>query len=177
MEKERHLDRLATVCKIFTDARVAELRTENENLRLQLFWKDHSVQALEKVIREANTWDKSPKCNCWKCAVTGRMDNDTVIDEPKKCDFIPWFEEKITTCGLIAGSILRDSKEQTHMSNSLNHVWDVDCHFVKIPMMGGDWSAITYGSKFWKAKTVNDPELKKLEKLFELIGPDALSDE
>lgn len=177
MEKEKHLDKLVTVSKIFVDARITHLRTENENLRLQLFWKDHNVQAMEKVIREANTWDKSPKCNCWKCAVTGRMDDDAVIDEPKQCDFIPWFEQKIAACGLISGFVLGESERKTHISNTLNGVWDVDCHFVKIPMMGGDWSGITYGSKLWKAQTANDPELKKLEMLFEMIGPDELSDE
>ena len=169
MEKQRSLDRLVTVSKIFRDARFEQICKENAELRLQLFWKDHNTQMLEDAMRHANNWEKSPKCNCWKCSLSGRKDDDVEVDELKTCEFIPWFEEKITACDLTIGYVQMGSTSKYHMSNNLNPVWDVDCHFVKIVMMGGDWSAFTYGSKLWDAKTVNDPELRKLEKLFKLL--------
>ena len=154
------------------DARVAELRRENEELHLRLFWKDYSVHKLQEMMRMANCWDNSPRCNCWNCAVTGRKDDDALVDGNKKCEFIPWFGAKVAACDMISGYILRTSTFSDHVSNPLNGVWDTDCHIIKIPCIGEDFGAITYGSKLWKAKTVNDPELKKLEKLFELLNPD-----
>ena len=154
------------------DARVAELRRENEELRLRLFWKDYRVSKLQKAMQMANCWENSPNCNCWQCAVTGRMDCDTLVDESRKCGFISWFEAKVAACDLIVGYVLRDSTQSQHVSNPLNGVWDTDCHIVKIVMFGGDWSLFTYGSRLWKAKTVNDPELEKLKKLFELLSCD-----
>ena len=62
------------------------------------------------------------------------------------------------------------------MSNPWDSVFDVDCHFVKLCENGGGWFMFTYGAKLWSAKTINDPELKKLEKLFELLNVDELSD-
>jgi hypothetical protein len=163
MEKQKSLDRLVTVSKIFRDARFEQLCRENAELRLQLFWKDHNDRMLKTVMEKVN------KCNCWQCAVTGRMDKDDGVDDSKKCEFIPWFEEQLITCGITSGNVLKVSVSQHHISGSWNPVWDVDCHLVKIPMIGGDWSAFTYGLKLWKAKTVDDPELKKLEKLFNLL--------
>ena len=176
MEKEKSLDRLVTVSKLFRDARFEQVCRENADLRLQLFWKDHNVQALITAMEHANNRDNSPKCNCWNCAVSGRMDEEVGVYESKPCEFILWIEEKITICGLTSGRVLPESTPQEHTSDTWNSVWDVDCHFVKIPMVGGEWSAFTYGAKLWSAKTINDPELKKLEKLFELLNVDELSD-
>ena len=137
MEKERSLDKLITVSKVFMDARVAELRTENEKLRLQLFWKDYNVQSLAEVMRTANNWAKSPKCNCLGCAVSGRMDGDVEADNTRVCTYVPWFEEKIAECGLTFGYPLRTSTHHRHMSDTWGAVYDVDCHFVKLGR--GDW--------------------------------------
>ena len=181
MEKQRNLDRLATVSKVFMDSRVVELRRENEELRLRLFWKDHNVQMLEKVMKEANQMDNAPKCNCFRCVLTERMDGDVVYDN-QSCTFIPWFEEKIKLCDLTTKYYTDLSLESTdyriHVSDtSGNPVFIADCHFVKYCTTGIDWGSFSYGSKLWKAKTVNDPELRKLEKLFELMGPYPPSDE
>ena len=156
------------------DARVAELRRENENLRLQLFWKDYNVQSLQEIMRTANNWHKSPKCDCLICAVSGRKDEEIETDNARACAFIPWFEEKIDMCGLKFGYAFQDSTNHPHMSNTLNGVLDVDCHFVKVGR--GDWLMFTYGKKLFRAQTVDDPELKKLKKLFQLLDDDSLSD-
>ena len=162
---------MTTVSKLFRDARFEELCKENAQLRLQLFWKDHNVQMLKTAMDFANSSDKSPKCNCLNCALCGRMDEDDVYDDAKKCAFTPWFEAKIAECGLTYGYENQESTEQEHMSNKGIYVCNIDCHLVKDPTHDGDWGSFTYGSRLWKAKTVNDPELKKLEKLFELLEP------
>ena len=172
MEKERSLDRLITCSKLFRDARFEEICKENAELRLQLFWKDHHCQILKTVMKNANL--NSSECNCMHCFLSGRTNEDVEIDKEKNCEFVPWFEEKLAACELIYGNVLRDSCSQDHISCRNGGVWDVDCHFVKLPMIGGDWHAFTCGSKLWKAKTVNDPELGKLVRLFKLLDPDYL---
>lgn len=170
MEKERSLDKLVTVSKVFMDARVAELRRENEDLRLQLFWKDHSVHLLRDVMGAANNWDKSPKCNCLSCAVSGRIEGDVESDDARDCAFVPWFEEKITECGLTFGHTLPDSTNHSHISDTWGGVYDVDCHFIKLGR--GDWNFFTYGKRLYQAKTIDDPELKKLKELIKLLLDD-----
>ena len=174
MEKERSFDKLITISKVFMDARVAELRRENENLRLQLFWRDYNVQSLEALMGTSNNWDRSPKCNCWSCAVSGRMDDGVEVDGARVCAYNPWFEEMIDECGLKFGHVRPDSTHHNHMSNTMNGVWDGDCHFVHVTR--GDWFQFTYGKRLYKAQTVDDPELKKLEKLFQLLDADSLRD-
>jgi hypothetical protein len=171
MEKEESVDRLSVVCRLLMDERVSGLRREVEELRLKLFWKDHSVQKLNEAMAEANhAWDNSPKCDCCNCLVAGRTDDDWVADDSKPCKFVPWFDEMFTVSGLTYGYVLDTSSHSDHISDSWNSVWDTDSHIVKLHTMSGDWSAFTYGSRLWKAKTVKDTELKKLEKLFQLLG-------
>ena len=172
MEKQRSLDKLISVSKIFMDARVAELRSENENLRLQLFWKDYNVQSLRDVMERANNWPNSPKCNCLSCAVSGRIDQDVSTDNARVCTYVPWFEEKFVACGLTSGYALPTSTYHPHMSDTWNSVCDVDCHLVNIGR--GDWVFFKYGKRLYQAQTVDDPELKKLQNLFHQLDADAL---
>ena len=44
------VDRLALVCKVLLDARFLELKRENERLKLSLFWVDHSINTLKKLM-------------------------------------------------------------------------------------------------------------------------------
>jgi hypothetical protein len=172
MEKERSLDKLITISKVFMDARVAELRRENEDLRLQLFWKDYDVHSLLDVVTNSNNWEKSPQCNCLTCAVSGRTDGEEEIDSDRKCAFIPWLEEKITECGLTFGNTTMGSSNHSHLCNTLNGVWDVDCHLVKLGR--SDWRAFSYGKRLYQAQTADDAELKKLKILFEQLDAETL---
>lgn len=61
-----------------------------------------------------------------------------------------------------------------HMSCDLP-VHDVDAHFHHITR--DDWYMWTYGAKLRKAKTVNDPELHKLQILFHSLSEAANPDE
>ena len=172
MEKERSLDKLITISKVFMDARVAELRRENEDLRLQLFWKDYNVQSLQDVMASSNNWEKSPKCNCLICAVSGRTFGDEELDDERNCAFIPWLEGKIAECGLTCGHTALGSSNHSHLSDPWNGVWDADCHLVKLGRK--DWRSFSYGKRLYQAQTAEDAELKKLKNLFEQLDADTL---
>ncbi len=51
--------------------------------------------------------------------------------------------------------------------DSGNDVLDDGAHFTNLG--SDDWVAWTYGSKLWKATSVRDPELAKLERLFHTL--------
>ena len=177
MEHQRSIDRLATVSKVFMDARLLTLRRQNEELRLELFWTAHSVQKLQIAMKKANTgYERSIGCKCWKCSLAGIIDG-TVVDRSKTCQFIPWFEAKIKQCDLIHEGMPPQHMHVTHVSDSSGCVCDVDSHFVESDVMGVFMYKFTYGSKLWKAKSVDNPELKKLKKLFQLIDVESASDE
>ena len=64
--------------------------------------------------------------------------------------------------------------------NELDVVPDYDTHIANLPSDDPrfrykdtlhEWSEFAYGSKLFKATTVNDPELKKLVALFEWLVP------
>jgi hypothetical protein len=176
MENQKSIDKLAVICKVFMDARVLALRKENELLRLQLFWRDHKIQKLVVAMNKANFGrEDSIKCSCWKCASAGRIKEGVKVDLHQTCRFIPWFEAKLTECGLTYENLPHTHSHTFHVSNSMAPVCDVDSHFVETAMMGGFIHKFTYGSKLWKAQSVESPEIKKLEKLFELITHESLS--
>ena len=163
MEREKHLDRLVTVSKLFMDARVAELRSENEMLRLQLFWKDHTPEKFRTFIGKAMMGANSPKCGCFRCfCISKKIPR---APGPGPCKFIPWLESTIAACGMTSGR--GDSGEMEfrmdHMDGDM--VYRTEVHVVFD--MGID--GCSYGAKLWKVKLVDDPALQKLDKLFEVL--------
>jgi hypothetical protein len=44
------VDRLALVSKVLLDSRFLELKRKNERLTLSLFWVDHSINTLKKLM-------------------------------------------------------------------------------------------------------------------------------
>jgi hypothetical protein len=52
--------------------------------------------------------------------------------------------------------------------DSGNNVLDDGQHFTNLG--SDDWVYWTYGSKLWKATSVRDPELTKLERLFHTLN-------
>lgn len=177
METQASFDRLATVSKIFYDARVVELRKRNEQLELELFWVKHTIQRLRRAMKNANYgWIRfpvqSPSCDCWKCSMSGRISKITIVDKNKECEYIPWFEALISECDLTYDGSPAPHKHLHHASDPKGRVCDVDSHFVETSMTGGFMCKITYGAKLWKAKSINDPELKKLDRLFKILETD-----
>lgn len=142
-------DRLALVCKIVLDQQVLNLRREVEELKLQLFWKDHDVRALAAKMRQAN--QNGPRCACDACACMryhlfpGHMFPTPYMLED--CAFAPWFESLLSQFGLTS-----------------------DHHIIhKNTKFPGAWVEFEYGPALLDAKSIHDPELKRLRRLFNAL--------
>ena len=162
-----HIDKLALISKLILDERVLELRREIEALRLELFCRDHNIGRLTALMREAN------RCECCQCEFVGIYcpTIPRVTTLVQTCIFDDWFHSLIVSCGMTVGE-LQDNQSSVdfHMSHAYNldgqRVYDVDAHFYQRHEIFSFWK---YGSKLWKAKSVNDPELQKLKRLFERL--------
>ena len=162
------VEKAVFVCKLLLDQRVIELKNENEHLKLQLFWKTYNPTHLKELMAAG----LGPKCGCMACCVIGRKpDNEEEVanHNPWACTFKPWFEQKITKCGMTIG-YGTDGVTDGSLVDDYNSLYDVDCHFNSLARQ--DWVCWSYGSKLWKATSVNDPELKKLAALFKVLDLD-----
>jgi len=171
---DRSLDRLALVSKIMLDERVIALRKENELLRLQLFWKDHCDSQLKILMEQAN--QSGPNCSCLACGACGRMDLESRQIRPmdSTCKFKRWFENILASCDMtcVTGVFKGMEPAGQHMSCVRGDCpYDVDAHFHHLAHE--DWVSWIYGAKLWKAQSVNDPELLKLKRLFEVLETEA----
>ena len=167
----RGLDKLALVSKVLLDQRVIELRREVEELRLRLFWKDHSKQRLEKLMGQANSYgDNAPKCVCLACGMKGRIEDEDMGDAVStSCTFAPWFKERLVQCGLtfqpMTADISGTSLGRPWMMEGVE-VFDVDVHFL---LATDDLLGFFYGTKLYDANSTKDPELQKLAALFDTL--------
>ena len=164
------VERLALVAKVLMDTRLLELKRENEELKLKLFWKEHSPSMLMQAMAAANKMGAGPRCACLTCIVGGRCANGTRGFAPYpfvheydrchlRCQFQPWFEAKIGEAGMRVGvDAVRDDGQ--HFSN----------------LGSADWNEWVYGSRLWQASSVADPELGKLQRLFRALTPPALDE-
>lgn len=167
------VERLAMVSKILFDTRLLELKRENEALRLKLFWKEHNPKELDKAMYLANT--ANPACSCLACAVSGRYKSEPgEVAEKKPCTFKPWFEQVLREHDMSVCHVVDMPRVDGSVCNSHNDVFDDGQHFTNFA--GCDWKWWAYGSKLRKATSVRDPELAKLERLFQYLdtlGEDA----
>lgn len=150
----------------------AALRSENEMLKLQLFWTKHTTTKLKDAMIWANQKSDGVNCNCHACAVSGRKDSDNGLTASAyNCLFKPYFEALLTECGLCVGSCNGETSNAfEHFSDdSGNSVDNSDSHLVTIGR--DDWVAFTYGAKLWREpRSEKDAELQKLKLLFELLN-------
>ena len=170
------VERLALVSKILFDTRLLELKRENEALKLKLFWKEYNPCHMNAAMYLANTADGGPSCSCLACAVSGRYASDDFeVVERKPCVFKAWFEQVLRehdmsiAVGLPAVPVWVNGI----VVDSHNDVLDDGQHFTNLG--ADDWVSWTYGSKLWKATSVRDPELAKLQRLFrtlKIVGGD-----
>ncbi len=147
-----------------------ELKEENETLRLRLFWKEYGQTELSAAMRLANFIEGGPQCSCLACAVSGRHKSECGgTDENKPCTFKSWFEQMIRDHNMSIGYGIPDEPIWVTggVCGSRNKVLDDDKHFTILGRE--DWSHWTYGSRLWKATSVLDPELAKLESLFKTL--------
>jgi len=161
-------DKLLLVSKIFADERLSELLTENRVLKLKLFWKDHAISQLQNAMINANQKDSGPGCKCVVCSVCGRNDRYDGYEELDfDCTFKPYFENLLRECGLqsMNNNEVNPKVVELHMSDDTgNVVYNADTHLVRIGR--NDWDTFSYGAKLWKAASIDDPEIKKLQTLF-----------
>jgi hypothetical protein len=166
--------RLAEVSKIFYDKELIETRKENERLKLTIFWMRYGVQPLREMMAVANECHPdAPRCACLACVVGGRYASyhNTYDPNCRECKFKPWFEQRLKKCEIDVqiGHPSKDINFIFHECNS-NFVLEMDSHLVNMGRL--DWNFFTYGSKFFKATTVEDPELQKIKTLFEELDRD-----
>jgi hypothetical protein len=161
------VDRLAVVCKVLLDTRVLELRRENEALRLRLFWKEHGPEQLKAAMRAANGAAGGPGCGCLGCKVSGRGELAfSNVAGKEACAFKAWFEETLNGLGMDVAVGLPAEETWVHVQevDPDSALLDDGAHFTNLG--ADDWVAWTYGSRLWKAASVSDPELAKLQRLF-----------
>jgi len=145
----------------------AELRSQIDDLRYLLYWKDRNTDKLARMILRFNMGTPYLKCDCHWCIIAGYYDGDLFSDDlSKKCRLRQKLREIITECGMTA---LQQGNNQgiKHCSNEQEHVFDLDCHFV---FPKGQDGIVTYGAKVWKAE-LDSEELRKLDHLFEVLDP------
>ena len=148
-----------------------KLQRENEALQLKLFWKEHSYEIMENAMCRANEAEGGPRCSCLTCQVRGRYSPGVTQNEP--CTFKPWFEQVLREHDMSIGRgwpdvPLWDVWFDGSVDESRAQVLDDGQHF---SLRGKrDWFRWTYGSKLWKATSVCDPELAKLERLLHYLN-------
>jgi hypothetical protein len=165
------VEKVIFTCKILLDQRVIELKKENELLKLKLFWAKHNSDYLKEAMACWNQDISGPRCACLACVTSGRASDDDILEEGNNsgtfnCTFKPDFEQKITECGMTFGSNFNNRLDGSIVDDQ-NLVFDVDCHFANVAR--ADWNCWTYGLKLYNAKSVEDPELKKLVALFNTL--------
>jgi hypothetical protein len=158
-----YFDRLALVSKVFMDKRFLRLRRQNECLKLELFWKTYNLDMLRKEMYETHTVCNLFYCNCVSCVTNGRMldmDDDPVMAEhyagwPRctECPYKVWFLDFI---------------EEMHMEYRYDdsEYWTDSGYFVMYDLE--NWS-FGYGSYLVDERSVCDPELRKLEGVFDTL--------
>ena len=177
------VERLSLVCKVLMDTRLQELKRENEALKLQLFWKEHNPCMLKRAMDVANKGEGGPLCACLACIVGGRCADGTqgfapyafahAYDEQLvmsthdrchlRCQFKPWFEDRIRESGMS----VRELPLSVWVDTGVVGVPDDGHHFVNLGRV--DWNAWVCGSRLCKASSAADPELAKLRSLFQAL--------
>ena len=176
------VERLSLVAKVLMDTRLLELKRENEELKLKLFWKEHNPSMLKQAMAAANTRDGGPRCKCLACIVGGRCANGTQGFAPYpadeyddhfvlsrgdichlRCQFKPWFEALIQG----AGMSVRELPSSVWVGGGVVGVPDDRHHFIKMGRV--DWNDCVYGSRLRAASSAGDPDLGKLNRLFRVL--------
>ena len=143
------VERLSLVSKLLFDSRLCELKRENEELRVKVFWLEHSTEKLAERMQRGNCSEDGPRCTCYECLESGRF--HPLYAGPGtdrcmwRCTFKPWFEERVAACGMSVGEDGADT-----------HFWH-----------GESWQ---YGGKLKDVRRSDNPELCKLQALFAVLG-------
>ena len=177
---------LALASKPLYDREMLELRSENESLKLKLFWKDYNVHKLHKAMQSGNSFPAdAPYCQCQTCVhfkrsvrprkkgpLHGGASGGSAPLYDAVCKFGPWFASAARRFGLTVkkaswGMHYDSTQLMEHDSNPELEVLDLDCHLVNTD--GHEWTHFTSGRRLWGATTADSPELKKLSEFFRYL--------
>lgn len=181
------VERLSLVAKVLMDTRLLELKRENVELKLKLFWKEHNPCMLRQAMAVANKIDGGPRCTCLACIVGGRCEYGTqgyapypfahmydehlVMTQSDRChlhcQFKPWFDQRIRESGMSVREMPSSVWLDGRVVDDDMEVLDDGHHFINMGTV--DWNAWVYGSRLRNASSVTDPELGKLERLFRVL--------
>lgn len=130
-------DNLIVASQVLYDARISELRHENEELRVKVFWLESDLDLnLESIISMHYGYTET-RCGCGSCLVY-RGGWPLTNGE---CKWKPLFEEVLDKFKLTHSP--EDSSETTF----LGMIWSgVDSHLCS--GIGGNWGDPGYGKKF-----------------------------
>ena len=166
-KKWEGVELLTLASKAFMDTRLLELKKKNERLKLQRFWQIYGAGQLQNQLRGYQWIIGAVHCECVSCKKYQRFkrpphrlpDEDEEAEAESNaryyanktwdvCEYQPWFIQFL------------DDMESDVGELNFDHV------FVQ-----GDslhW-CFGYGVKFLNARSVADPELRKLEEIFETL--------
>jgi hypothetical protein len=181
----RALDRLATVSRLFFEQRVVDLRKENEKLKAQNAWHEFGPEALQRALFIASSSTYTPvTCACRACWKARRFDTEYESMDHIMAEFQrgETRECMIKECLLIHAhqlglsvvtrqeTVLPDTLDPESFVKEARRRYDrcPDAHLEVWDQCDGGWE-IVYGSKFASAQFHTNPDLGKLQELFEII--------
>jgi hypothetical protein len=163
-KKWEGVELLTLASKAFMDTRLLELKKRNERLKLKRFWSIYGASKLQKQLRSYQWCIGAVHCECVSCKKYKRFEplRPHVPDEDEAewnaryyanktwdvCEYQPWFLEFL------------DDMERDVGELNFDHIFvegDSLCWF------------FGYGPKFLNARSVADPELRKLEEIFDTL--------
>lgn len=158
-EVARQLSRLfISTSSILKDKVIEDLMKKNRKLEVDLWLERHNGDFLFQEMSQANNMHRDKiNCSCRECVgcerwymhvFTGGSDED--------CEFTPWFERKLAEIGITF------SRTESTDDPVLEDVHLVDCGAFP-------WGKVRYGNKLRDALDKDDPEIKKLDDLFEIL--------
>jgi hypothetical protein len=192
--QQQQIDRLATTCRLLYDVRVIAQRQEIERqkqqieqLKIDIFWRDHSLHRFNEAMKMANLLHV--QCTCQVCT---RKKNDCAIfhhddfdiDE-NACTFLPWLYRKMDEHDFLVvvgfGVMHYFGAPGVGRLDKRNHCVPDLCHFANttLPDLRGyrhtpgskgpecatrpqrDFGLFRFGVFLTGAETVDDPNLKK----------------
>jgi hypothetical protein len=154
------VDLLALASKAFMDARFLELKNENERLKLERFWQSYGPDKFSRQLSSFHWRACWFRCGCVSCVENNRFEPMAPYppdeDEAREyanyrwehCEYLPWFLEFL------------DDMERDVGEINFEHI------FIEGNSLEWTWG---YGPKFLNARTVADPELRKLEEIFDAL--------
>ena len=144
-QNSRQFARLALCSHVFYEREIIEQQKEIESLKLKLFWKDYDVSELVKCMKFASR----------RRLVSQSSSYYDILD----MDYFMWTGPVIQSYGLEVQVVDWQPGDPMTMPPRV----DLDTHFV----CRRKYHITSYGSKLWKARSIDDPELKKLKALFD----------